>query len=163
MADGKPDVARVRPLQLVCFHLHQQEMALPIEDVRETVPLRPITPVFLTPPWLAGIFSLRGDIVPAIDLAPWLGLPPVAVSDDSRIVVIRRDGHVIGLLVDHLDDLRTLERAALVAPPATLAPEMAGLLLGVAATPTGAVRVLDAGALFRSDRMRGLARAEAPA
>ena len=161
MADGKPDVAaRERGLQLVCFHLRHQEMALPIEDVRETVPMRPITPVFLTPPWLAGIFSLRGDIVPAIDLAPWLGLPRVVLGDDSRIVVLRHERHVIGLLVDRLADLRTLERTALSPPPATLPAEIATLLAGVAATPTGPVRVLDTAALFRSDRMRALAREE---
>jgi chemotaxis signal transduction protein len=35
--------------------------------VRETLPLLPISHVFLTPPWLAGIFSLRGEIEPAIE------------------------------------------------------------------------------------------------
>jgi purine-binding chemotaxis protein CheW len=159
---GRPDVARGRPLQLVCFQLRQQEMALPIDDVRETVPLRPITPVFLTPPWLAGIFSLRGDIVPAIDLAPWLGLPRIVASDDSRIVVVRHDGKVVGLLVDRLAELRSLDPSALTAPPATLSPEVAQLLLGVAATPTGAVRVLDTGALFRSERLRALVRDDGP-
>jgi purine-binding chemotaxis protein CheW len=164
VADGKPDVAaRGRALQLVCFHLRHQEMALRIDDVRETVPMRPITPVFLTPDWLAGIFSLRGDIVPAIDLAPWLGMPRIVIGEDSRIVVVRHDRHVVGLLVDRLADLRTLDRAELAAPPPTLPAEVATLLAGVAATPTGAVRVLDTEALFRSDRMRALAREEGPA
>lgn len=152
-----PDVARAR-LQLVCFQLRHQEMALPIDDVRETVPLRPITPVFLTPPWLAGIFSLRGDIVPAIDLAPWLGLPRIVAGDDSRIVVVRHAGQVVGLLVDRLAELRTIEPSALTQPPPTLATDVAALLLGVAATPTGAVRVLDTAALFRSERLRALVR-----
>ncbi len=163
MVDGKPDVARGRPaaiVQLVCFQLRHQEMALPIDDVRETVPMRPITPVFLTPPWLVGIFSLRGDIVPAVDLAPWLGMPPIVPGDDSRIVVARHEALVVGFLVDRLAELRRMALTAIAAPPPTLAPEIAALLRGVATTATGAVRVLDTAALFRSDRMRALTREE---
>ena len=47
----------------------------------------PITHVFLTPPWLIGIFSLRGEIVPAVDLAAWLGLPATLIGDESRLVL----------------------------------------------------------------------------
>ena len=159
MVDGKPDAAR-EPLRLVCFHLRQQELALPIAHVRESLRMRPITRVFLTPPWLAGIFSLRGDIVPAIDLAPWLGLPRTIAGDDSRIVVIQGAGKTVGILVDRLSELRTLDPATLAAPPPTLTPEVATLLHGVAATSTGPVQVLDPAALFRSDRMRALARSE---
>src|SRR5688500_4391937 len=61
-------------LRLVCFELRGQELALPIADVRETLPVQPITRVILTPPCLAGVFSLRGDIVPAVDLGILLGL-----------------------------------------------------------------------------------------
>ena len=71
------------PLRLVCFDLRGQELALPIGDVRETLPVQPITRVFLTPACLAGVFSLRGDIVPVIDLGVLLGLPQTVIGDDS--------------------------------------------------------------------------------
>ena len=58
-------------LRLVCFELRGQELAFPIADVRETLPLQPITRVALTPSCLAGVFSLRGDIVPAIEAGSW--------------------------------------------------------------------------------------------
>jgi purine-binding chemotaxis protein CheW len=146
------------PLRLVCFELREQELAFPIGDVRETLTMRPISHVFLTPPWLAGIFSLRGDIVPAIDLGVLLGLPRTVIGDDSRIVVLEKAQRVAGVLVDRLRDLRTLDGAALEPPPPNLAPAVAGLLLGVAATPTGTVRVLDLDALFSSERIGALAR-----
>ncbi|HUH04251.1 MAG TPA: chemotaxis protein CheW, partial [Kofleriaceae bacterium] len=59
--------------KLVCFFLAGQEYAAPITEVKETMLLRPITRVFLTPPWLAGIINLRGDVVAVIDLARLLG------------------------------------------------------------------------------------------
>lgn len=143
-------------LRLVCFTLGEQELAFPIESVRETIRVRPITRVFLTPPWLVGIFSLRGDIVPAVDVAPWLGMLRTAIREESRLVVLRHPTRVIGVLADTLAELRVIARAELAPPPATLAPEQAALLSGVAATSTGTVRVLDAGAILASEWMRSL-------
>jgi purine-binding chemotaxis protein CheW len=151
----------VVPLRLVCFELRQQELAFPIADVRETLPLRPISHVFLTPPWLAGIFSLRGEIVPAIDLAVLLGLPRTIIGDDARIVVVERGSVLAGVLVERLRELRTIE-APLEPPPPGLATEVAAILRGVAATPTGTVRVLDLDALLGKGRIGALAREEKP-
>jgi purine-binding chemotaxis protein CheW len=144
------------PLRLVCFDLRGQELALPIGDVRETLPIQPITRVVLTPACLAGVFSLRGDIVPAIDLGVLLGLARTEIAEDSRIVVVDHDGNTIGIVVDRLRDLRTIQDA-LEPPPANLPPAVAQLMLGVAATTTGTVRVLDASAILAAEPLRVLA------
>jgi purine-binding chemotaxis protein CheW len=144
-------------LRLVCFELRGQELALPIADVRETLPVPPITRVFLVPACVAGVFSLRGDIVPVLDLGVLIGLPATVIGDDSKIVVVDHAAGVAGVVVDRLRDLRTVE-APLDAPPANLAAEVAGLLLGVVATSTGSVRVLDARAVLTAQPLRPLAR-----
>jgi purine-binding chemotaxis protein CheW len=148
------------PLRLVCFELRAQELALPIADVRETLPVPPVTRVFLAPRCLAGVFSLRGDIVPVIDLGVLLGLPATAVGADSRIVVVDHAAGVAGIVVDRLRDLRTVE-PPLEPPPANLAAEVASLMLGVVATSTGSVRVLDARAILTAPPLRALARRDA--
>ncbi|NUP10516.1 MAG: hypothetical protein HOW73_31090 [Polyangiaceae bacterium] len=144
------------PLKLVCFYLRDQELALPIDCVRETIRVRPIARVFLTPSWLAGIFSLRGEIVPAVDLAPWLGMPPTIVGDETRLVVLRHPTKVIAILVDGLAELRVLRPSDVVAPPSTLSTDQAVLLSGLAATPTGTVRILAPNAILGSERLRSL-------
>jgi purine-binding chemotaxis protein CheW len=144
------------PLRLVCFEVRGQELALPIGDVRETLPVQPITRVILTPPCLAGVFSLRGDIVPVIDLAVLLGLARTEIRDDSRIVVIDHAAGTAGIVVERLRDLRTIE-GALEPPPGSLAPAVAQLLLGVAVTPSGTVRVLDARAVITAEPLRAIA------
>lgn len=154
------DEPATTPLRLVCFRVRDQEIGIPIAEVRETIRMRPITRVFLTPPWLVGIFSLRGEIVPAVDLAPWLGLPRTRVGEESRLVVLQPSRKVLGLLADELAELRVLDPADVAPPPPTLSPEQAALLAGVAATPTGTVRILQPEALLRSERMRSL---ESPA
>ena len=153
MVESRPGGAALR---LVCFELRGQELAFPIGEVRETLPIQAITRVVLTPPCLAGVFSLRGDIVPVIDLAVLLGLARTQVRDDSRIVILKNAGDPAGLVVDRLRDLRVLE-GALEPPPGNLAPAVAQLLLGVAATPTGTVRVLDARAIIAAEPLRAIA------
>ncbi|MDQ3369016.1 MAG: chemotaxis protein CheW [Myxococcota bacterium] len=152
------EAERGPPLRLVCFELRGQELALPIAEVRETLPTLPITRVVLTPACLAGVFSLRGDIVPAIDLGVLLGLPPTEVGVATRIVVIGTAAGTAGLLVDRLRELRTIEEP-LEPAPANLAASVAELLLGLAATPSGTVRVLDASAILSTGPLRALARA----
>jgi purine-binding chemotaxis protein CheW len=144
------------PLRLVCFELRGQELALPIGDVRETLPVQPVTKVFLTPACLAGVFSLRGEIVPVIDLGVLLGLARTEVGEDSKIVVVEHAAGTAGIVVDRLRDLRTIDQA-LDPPPSNLAIEIAGLLLGVAATTTGTVRVLDARAVLTAEPLRAIA------
>src|ERR1041385_2095050 len=98
--------AQAAPLKLVCFKLGDQELGFPIAEVRETLPLQPITRVFLTPACIAGVFSLRGEIVTALDLAVLLGIPGSQVGDDSRIVVIENAAGTAGIVADKLCDLR---------------------------------------------------------
>jgi len=143
-------------LRLVCFELRGQELALPIGDVRETLPVQPVTRVFLTPACLAGVFSLRGEIVPVIDLGVLLGMPRTEVGEESKIVVVEHAAGTAGVIVDRLRDLRTIE-GALEPPPNNLPVEVATLLAGVAATSTGTVRVLDAKAVLTAEPLREIA------
>lgn len=147
--------------KLVCFLLHGQEYAADITDVVETLVVRPITRVILTPPWIAGIMNLRGDVVAVLDLARLLGMPPTLVTDDSRVLLARHQGRRAGVLVDRLAELRALDLQKIEPPPVTLPAEVATFLRGVVTIPgtaTGAevVRVLDLPALFESDRLRTL-------
>lgn len=148
--------ARAGGQKLVCFVLGGQEYGAAIAEVKETLTLRPITRVFLTPPWLAGIMNLRGDVVPVIDLGRFLGLPPFVASDEARIVLAQRGTTRAGLLVDALAELRVADLDALEPAPATLPPEVARLYRGLASIDGALVRVLDLAALFDHDRLRTL-------
>lgn len=143
--------------KLVCFLLHGQEYAADIANVVETLAVRPVTRVFLTPAWLAGIMNLRGDVVAVLDLSRLLGMSPTVVTDDSRVLLTRHGGRRAGLLVDGLAELRDVPPDRLEPPPVTLAPEVGELLRGLITFPAGdVVRVLDLEALFESDRLESL-------
>lgn len=144
--------------KVVCFWLGKQQFAAPIGEVKETIVLRPITRVFLTPRFVAGIINLRGDVVAVLDLSEFLGLGATEIGADTRIVIARAgDGtaKTAGILVDRLAEVRWLDDGELEAPPPTVAPAAAELLAGVKTLEGGApLCVLDLARLFGSERLR---------
>ncbi len=141
-------------LRLVCFELQHQQFAFSIDSVRETLSMQPITRVFLTPPCVAGVFSLRGEIVPALDLGPLLAISRRQIGDDSKIVVLKNALGTVGVIVDRLLDQQRVED--IQPPPPSLAPEVAALLKGVATLETGLLRILDASAILDVEALRAL-------
>lgn len=126
----------------VCFFLSGRELAAPIDEVKETLELRPITPVFHTPSCIAGITNLRGDVLAVLDPGVLLGLAPCARTRSARILVVEpAPKRRAGLLVDRLGALREIEH--LDDPPKTLAAGIAGVLRGVVSLPERSVAVLD--------------------
>ncbi|VVE57499.1 Chemotaxis protein CheW [Pandoraea iniqua] len=88
------------------FHLGDVEFALPIAALQEVVnyPSR-ITPVPLSPPFLLGLFNLRGTLIPIVDLKPLLSISSgVGAGAQARvtekIAIVDVDGVRVGLLFD---------------------------------------------------------------
>ena len=146
-------------LRLVCFELRSQEFALPISSVRETLAMQPVTRVFLTPGCVAGVFSLRGEIVPALDLAPLMGMSTTTIGDESRIVVLKHDLGVVGIIVDRLLEQRRIND--MQPPPTNLSASVATLLLGMATVDDKTIRILDANAILDAESLRALRVADA--
>ena len=143
----------------ICFWLSGQQLGVPIEHVKETIVLRPITHVFLTPRWIAGLINLRGDVVAVLDLAGLLGLPATGFTDETRIVITRCAGKTAGLLVDRLAEARHFDRERLEPAPPTLAVEASELVAGVATQEDGVPLVLlDLERLLHSERLRPFSR-----
>jgi len=81
------------------------EFAIDIAPVRE---VRGFTePVFLpqAPHYVRGLLDLRGAVIPLVDIADQLGLPPITTTESSVVVVVEHAGKVTGLLVDQVLDL----------------------------------------------------------
>ncbi|MEW6775434.1 MAG: chemotaxis protein CheW [Bdellovibrionota bacterium] len=117
------------------FRLGKEEYALELASVRETIKVPQVTEVPLNPPYVAGVVSIRGAIVPVIDLRRRLGIPAEPLSRKSRIVVAGTEQSPVGLLVDEVRQVITIRTDAIEPPPAVLPPEEARFLLGVGRTP----------------------------
>ncbi len=92
-----------RRSELLSFRLADEAYAIPVEQVREIVRMRPLTPVPRVPKEVIGVVSLRGEIVEVVDLRIRLGLASHRPVRRTRIIVLHGDsGRVTGLLVDEV-------------------------------------------------------------
>jgi purine-binding chemotaxis protein CheW len=157
-----PDLSaapRAAGANLVCFELRGQRFGCGIAHVKETITVRPITRVFLTPSWVSGLINLRGDIVAVLDLAAYLGLGATEIRPETRVLIARHRDKVAGLLVDKLAEVRAADLDGLEPVPPTASGEIAAVLAGVLTLPGGApLGILDLTRLFDSERLRAFAR-----
>jgi purine-binding chemotaxis protein CheW len=86
--------------------------ALDLRDISEVFEVEAVTPVPGMPGMLTGVTNLRGTVVALLDLRTALGLSaqgPLPVA-----VVIRHGPRQLGLLVDHVPEIRTVPREQLL-------------------------------------------------
>jgi len=122
----KPETARAAgdTLEALVFALGGERYAIPVERIVEIQPLRQLTTLPGSPPWVLGIVHMGGRIIPIFDLLPILRRAEKGLSERDKVVVVRRGTEEFGLLATEIVGLRTLERAkpgeaAAVAPAAT--------------------------------------------
>ncbi len=121
---------------------------LPVRPVRDVLAPRPVTPVPLAPPAVAGVLNLRGRIVTAIDLRRRLGLPVWAPPGRAMSVVVEHDGELYGLIVDAVGEVLSLPAAARTPRPAGLDARWRPLCAGVHRLADGLLVVLDVSSLL---------------
>lgn len=92
-------------LQLVSFHVGEEEFGLDILRVQEIIRIQPLTRVPNLPEYIDGVINLRGKVIPVIGLRKRLGLDKHAADKRTRIVVVDVHGQVLGFVVDSVSEV----------------------------------------------------------
>ena len=104
------------PRQLVVFTLGDEQYALPIKQVKEIIRYAAPRSVASTQAYVRGVLSLRGRIVPIHDLAAHLGVAS-ELTENTKIMIIEHQTETAGVIVDHVDEILTIETQQLEAAP----------------------------------------------
>jgi len=132
--------AERRRVQLCTFRVSGEDFAIDIMRVLEIIPPAPLTPVPEAPAHVAGVFRLRGDVVPVIDLHRRLGLTPGPPTRRAKFVVVRVGSRLLGLKVDEVCEVLRLARDELRPAPAVIDASGSRLFLGVCEGERGGSR-----------------------
>ncbi len=100
-----PLETQTREIEMLSFRLSNEEYAVLVADVREVLKIRELTRVPNAPDYILGIMSLRGTMLPVIDLCTRLGLKPSERNEKARIIVIATDDEDVGLIVDRVNNV----------------------------------------------------------
>ncbi|MFZ3100912.1 MAG: chemotaxis protein CheW [Desulfitobacteriaceae bacterium] len=102
--------------QWVVVRVGEGHCGIPVALVKEIVKLKYITPLPHSPRFVEGLMNLRGQIVSVINLGDKLngvqkGFSACEKLDNrfERVVVIRHLGELVGLHVDEVDQVITID------------------------------------------------------
>jgi purine-binding chemotaxis protein CheW len=131
------------PRQFCTFTVDGESYGLPLDQILEVLTSRPLTPVPLAPPTIAGLINLRGQIVTAIDLRRRLELAARPEQQTPMNVVVREGENVVSLLVDEIGDVINVSEDTFEPPPETLEGVVQDLIRGAYKLEDRLLLVLD--------------------
>ncbi|MGI1677459.1 MAG: chemotaxis protein CheW [Cellvibrionaceae bacterium] len=118
-------------LQWVTFKLAGEIYGINVMQVQEVLRYSEIAPVPGAPAYVLGIINLRGNVVTVIDTRHRFGLMSGEVSENTRIVIIEAEKHVIGILVDSVAEVVYLKQSEIETTPNVGTEDNAKFIQGV--------------------------------
>ena len=140
--------------RFLTFTIEDNIYGLPIRFVTEIIGVQQATKVPETPDYVKGIINLRGRIIPLIDVRLKFGKEEIPYTERTCIIVIDVNSVSVGLIVDKVDDVLTLEDSQIAQPPSggTLGFENR-YIEGIGKVEDMVLILLDAEKLLRTEEM----------
>lgn len=128
--------------QLITFRIGDQDLGIDIMAIREIRAWSPVTPLPHAPNYVRGVINLRGAVLPVLDLREQLGWGETVPTQRHVILVIHYFNRVLGLIVDQVSDILTVNASDLQPSP-DLDVAAAQLVEGLAPVESRMVMVLN--------------------
>jgi purine-binding chemotaxis protein CheW len=147
--------------QLVTFQLGEELYGINIMDVKEIVRVQAIRAIPNAPVYVEGIFNLRSEIIPIINLHKRFHLKKVLTSEEDELlsgfIIIDIDGMKLGVIIDRVSRVVTIEKGDIQPPPQMLSGIGAEYIQGVVRQDQGYLIILDIRDLFNPKELQKIA------
>ena len=144
--------------QLVTFQLGEELYGIDIMDVKEIVRVQEIRPIPNAPSYVEGIFNLRREIIPIINLHRRFHLKKAVISEEDELlsgfIIIDLDGMKLGVIIDKVARVVTVESSKIQPPPQILTGIGAEYIQGVVRQEQGYLIILDIAKLFNPKELQ---------
>ena len=131
-------------LRACYFRLGEQTLAVTGEHLRQVVVVGSVTRVPRVGPELLGFFSVRGAILPLIDLRPLLGLSDTSGTVGALAALIEHEDRRIALSLDEVLGFFPVEDA----PTQAVNPKLAAFMLRSVASEGLSATLIDVGRIM---------------
>lgn len=138
--NARTKLAGTNKLEILMFTLgidkrsgRRETYGINVFKVREVMRIPPITKAPDMPDSVEGMVSLRGVLVPVIDLAKYVGME--TDTTPSIMIVTEYNGHTQGFLVEAVDTILRLDWSSMKVPPEMLNAQLGGLVVAVTELP----------------------------
>jgi len=105
-----------KEMKLACFTLEQQNYAVDIMQIRQIIRPAKIRPLPQAPDFLEGVISLRGAVIPVMDLRKRFGMK-IDQTREARIIIVSVERQVVGVIVDDVSEVISVSPEQIQPPP----------------------------------------------
>lgn len=141
------------------FKLGSEDYGVGISYVTEIVGLQNITEIPDMPSYVKGVVNLRGQVIPVIDVRLRFHMQPKEYDARTCIVVINIAAIQIGLIVDTVNEVRTIDPSLISPPPRVAAAESARYIKGLGKVGDQVKILLDARKLLMEQELETITQA----
>ncbi len=134
--DARTRLAGTNKLEILLFALgvdsrtgRRETFGINVFKVREVMRTPTITAAPEMSSSVKGMVSLRGVLVPVVDLAEYIGMPSETPRD--IMIVTEYNGHTQGFLVEGVDTILRLDWSQMRVPPEMMTSNLGGLVTAV--------------------------------
>lgn len=137
-------------IQLVGFVVGDEEFAIPILNIVEIIKPIEFTRVPSVPEYVLGVFNIRGNVIPLIDLRRKFNLSPMSNTNDTRYIVMKGKNNTAGFVIDRLTEAIRINKNRIDPPPETMATDK-GMIYGIGKRENSMLTILKVEALLKRD------------
>ena len=146
--DNTDELQAIKYLQFVTFMVGDRAYGVDINQVREIKQWQATTVLPNQAHYTRGVLNLRGTIVPVHDLRARFGGALTEATDTHVIVIVCIADQLIGVLVDAVSDIVTVQSTAIRAVPEGGNSSEASALTGLVEHEEQMVALLNLSSLF---------------
>jgi len=139
--------------RLSTFEISQTIFGIEISQLTEVVHLLPFTPLPNSNEIYQGVFNLRGEIYPLVDISPILNLDLKTISEDDMVVLVNYHDIVMGILADKVHGIVSYDQKKVKNPTGIVSRLLSQFVQGILDDNNNVVHILDLERLFRAPRM----------
>lgn len=145
--DDRTRLAGTNRLEILLFSLgydknteKEEVFGINVFKVREVIHIPEITHAPDVPPGVEGMVSLRGTMIPVINLAHFCGVD--AKAPPKIMIVSEYNNNMLGFLVGSVEHILRMEWNQIKVPPPMMAHRMGGLITAVSELDDGRIAMI---------------------
>ena len=139
----------------ILFELNNATYAVRSRDIQQLEMVGSITPVPTAPEFVEGVVSVRGEVIPAVNLRARFGFERAQTGLRTRLLVVRVGKRAVALLVDSAREFAAIDPKTIQPPPPTVAEISGHYLEGVAHINERLILILNVAALLETGAIDG--------
>lgn len=114
----------------LCFSIGKEIYGIQIDYIQEIIPVYLITKVPNAPKEIIGIISIRGQVLPVLDIGIFLGQKFEKITEDTKLIILRVKDEMVSIIVDKVYQNISIPLKSIEQAPSTVKDEK-GLIFGV--------------------------------